>query len=398
MTVRERLTNLDRPLLLSAVVLPLIGLAAVYGAAYDPAAGRVGAVFHRQVVDVAMGIAALAVCAAVDYRKLVARAWFLYGGLVVMLAWAMSLQGVRLFDPGDLVPAQQLSELGCVVLILVLARLYGRADGGGHKARVWMAAFAAVAFLCLLALASGRVAGPAFVLAAVGVAVTVFAGLRARVVAVVALSAVVAGVLFWQHGLTDYQRERIWTAVDPERDPRGAGYMAMQARMTVGSGGLAGGDVQSDLPFADDAFIFATIAGDYGFLGVTLVLGLYVFVILRSLAAAKAARDDAGAGLAAGVAVAVALQVLGNVAVSSGLLAVWWGVRLPLLSAGGSVAATLAGLGLVLNVGMNRKDPPAEAAEGVSPRARGLVAGLQGCFALLFALVLAWCWRLQIGW
>jgi rod shape determining protein RodA len=149
--------------------------------------------------------------------------------------------------------------------------------------------------------------------------------------------------------------------MDPEQDPRGAGYQTIQARITVGSGGLRGkGFMQGTqgnykfLPVAHNDFIFSVLAEELGFIGVLTALGLYLFVILRSFEAARLAKDRLGAYLVGGIISGFAFQVIYNVTMSAGLAPVK-GITLPLMSYGGSsLIASLAGFGLILNVRMRR--------------------------------------------
>jgi rod shape determining protein RodA len=187
------------------------------------------------------------------------------------------------------------------------------------------------------------------------------AGLRVKLLGVIALVAVLAAPVVWQFALKDYQKNRITTFLDPEKDPRGDGYQQIQARITVGSGGLTGkgflGGTQGQykfLPVAHNDFIFSVLAEEQGFLGVLAVLGLYLFVIVRSLEAARLSKDRVGAYLVGGIIAGFSFQVIYNVAMSAGLAPVK-GITLPLMSYGGSsIIATLASFGLILNVRMRR--------------------------------------------
>ena len=108
------------------------------------------------------------------------------------------------------------------------------------------------------------------------------------------------------------------------------------------------------LPVAHNDFIFSVLAEEKGFLGVLVALGLYLFVILRSVEAARLAKDRIGAYLVGGIISGFAFQVIYNITMSAGLAPVK-GLTLPLMSYGGSsMIATLAGFGLVLNVRMRR--------------------------------------------
>ena len=191
--------------------------------------------------------------------------------------------------------------------------------------------------------------------------VAYLAGLRLRLLAVLALIGVLAAPIAWKFALKDYQRSRIQMFIDPGQDPRGAGYQTIQARVTVGSGGLMGKGFRHGtqgqykfLPVAHNDFIFSVLAEEQGFVGVLTALGLYLFVILRSIEAARLSKDRLGAYLVGGIISGFAFQVIYNVTMSAGLAPVK-GITLPLMSYGGSsLIASLAGFGLILNVRMRR--------------------------------------------
>jgi rod shape determining protein RodA len=203
--------------------------------------------------------------------------------------------------------------------------------------------------------------GTAMTLVPVLVFVAFLAGIRMKVAGIVLALTIVAAPVVWNYALQDYQRGRILTFLDPWRDPRGAGYQQIQAQITVGSGGLWGKGFQkgtqgqlSFLPVAHNDFIFSVLAEEHGFAGVLVVLALYVFIMLRSVEAARLAKDRLGTLLVIGVLSGFTFQVLYNVTMSAGFAPVK-GLTLPLVSYGGSsMIATLAGFGLILNVRMRR--------------------------------------------
>ena len=203
--------------------------------------------------------------------------------------------------------------------------------------------------------------GTAVTLIPVFLGVAYVAGMRLRILGILALCVVIAAPFAWKFALKDYQKTRISTFLDPSQDARGAGYQQIQARITVGSGGVTGkGFMQGTqgqlrfLPVAHNDFIFSVLAEEQGFAGVVAALGLYLFVILRSIEAARLAKDRLGAYLVLGVLASFTFQVVYNITMSAGLAPVK-GLTLPLMSYGGSsMVATLAGFGLVLNVRMRR--------------------------------------------
>jgi rod shape determining protein RodA len=203
--------------------------------------------------------------------------------------------------------------------------------------------------------------GTAVTLLPIFIAVAYLAGMRLRIFGVIALVIVLAAPAAWMFALKPYQKSRISTFLDPSQDAKGAGYQQIQARITVGSGGLTGKGFKQGtqgqlrfLPVAHNDFIFSVLAEEQGFAGVLVALGLYLFVILRALEASRLAKDQLGSYLVLGVLASFTFQVIYNVTMSAGLAPVK-GLTLPLMSYGGSsMIATLAGFGLVLNVRMRR--------------------------------------------
>ena len=360
---RRLYRHIDWMLVVAVGALCAIGLVMIFSATYDPTTQHVGGQFYRQLGALLIGVVALGVCLAIDYRVLAEHSLLIYGGLTTLLAYTLFF-GVEQggaqrwigLGPVNLQP----SEFARIVIAIVLASFYALGRQGPRQLSDWLlgAAFVVLPF-ALIALEPDL--GTAVILLPVCVAVMVFAGLSLRVLAVAALLAILAVPVVWAYGMEDYQKTRIASFLDPEQDPRGAGYQQIQARITVGSGGLTGqGFLQGTqsqynfIPVAHNDFIFSVLAEEQGFLGVLFTLGLYLFVILRSLDSARVARDRTGTYLVVGIMTGFAFQVVYNVAMSAGLVPVK-GLTLPLMSYGGSsIIATLMGFGLILNVRMRR--------------------------------------------
>ena len=247
-----------------------------------------------------------------------------------------------------------------MTLALILAMFFGENRRGARNTSdlVIGGIFVIVPFLLIVKQPD---LGSAVTLLPVFLGVAYLAGLRLRLLAIAAAIAVLLAPIAWRYGLKDYQKSRIVIFIDPEQDPRGAGYQPIQARVTVGSGGLTGKGFMKGtqgqykfLPVAHNDFIFSVLAEEHGFLGVLVALGLYLFVILRSLEAARLAKDRIGAYLVGGIISGFTFQVIYNITMSAGLAPVK-GLTLPLMSYGGSsIIATLAAFGLILNVRMRR--------------------------------------------
>jgi rod shape determining protein RodA len=165
----------------------------------------------------------------------------------------------------------------------------------------------------------------------------------------------------WNNVLKDYQRKRVEVFFNPEADPQGAGWQLRQAKIAIGSGRLFGkGFLQGSqsklryLPEAYSDFIFAAFCEEFGLVGATFVLGLYVFLILRVVATAKSAHTTYESLICVGVAVMLIVHVFVNTGMNMGLLPIT-GIPLPLISYGGSsVMVTMIALGLVQAVNKHK--------------------------------------------
>jgi len=355
--------HVDWALLAAVLLLCAIGVAMIYSTTYDITREAASPQVRTQLTALALGLVALAVCVSIDYRALADHSLLLYGLLLAVLVYVIFFGDVRggsrrwiSFGGFNLQP----SEFARIGVALVLAAFFAESRRGAQTMGD-LAVSGAFTAAPLLLIARQPDLGTAATLVPVWFGVTFLAGLRFRLVAVLALAAAVAAPIAWTYALEDYQRTRLSTFLDPQEDPRGAGYQQIQARITVGSGGLTGrGFINGTqgqykfLPVAHNDFIFSVLAEEFGFMGVLVALGLYLFVIVRGFEAARLAKDRLGAFLVAGLVSGFAFQVIYNITMSAGMAPVK-GLTLPLMSYGGSsLIATLAGFGLILNVRMRR--------------------------------------------
>jgi len=357
--------HVDWLLLGAILILAGIGVAEIYSTTYLQTAtgGHSGTQPVTQLYALGIGLVALLVCLMVDYRVFAEHSLFVYGSVVVLLIFVLFKGSTQMgaqrwipLGPFHLQP----SEFARIAVALILAMYFGE-NRRGAKNTGDLIIGGILTCVPLLLIAKQPDLGTAVTLLPVFVGVAFLAGLRLRLLGVLALAAILVAPVAWKFGLKDYQRQRIQTFLDPEQDPRGAGYQTIQARVTVGSGGLIGKGFRKGtqgqykfLPVAHNDFIFSVLAEEEGFVGILTALGLYLFVILRSLEAARLAKDRLGAYLVGGIISGFAFQVIYNVSMSAGLAPVK-GITLPLMSYGGSsLIASLAGFGLILNVRMRR--------------------------------------------
>ena len=187
------------------------------------------------------------------------------------------------------------------------------------------------------------------------------AGLRLRVVVAALLAMLVLSAAGWAFALQDYQRDRILTFFSPSTDPLGAGYQIRQAKIAVGSGELLGkGYLQGTqsqlrfLPARHTDFAFAVLAEERGFVGVVVVLALYLYYLWSGVRVASRARDRQAILLVVGFLAVLSFHVLYNTAMAIGLVPIT-GIPLPFLSYGGSFTIwSFFVTGLILGVDFRR--------------------------------------------
>lgn len=203
--------------------------------------------------------------------------------------------------------------------------------------------------------------GTAILVVVSGGAVIFFAGLSWKLIAAIVTFIAVSAPVAWNF-LHDYQQKRVLMFLDPESDPLGAGYHIIQSKIAIGSGGLEGkgwrngSQTQLDfLPESHTDFVFSVLAEEWGLLGVSLLLTLYAFVILRGLYIAWYARDSFGQLMAGAITMSFFIYVFINIGMVSGLLPVV-GVPLPIISYGGTSLVTLMlGFGILMSIHAEHK-------------------------------------------
>jgi rod shape determining protein RodA len=353
--------HIDWALLIALVALCALGVAMIYSTTADPTRSM-SRIYVTQLYAIVLGLCAMVFMLTLDYRTFTDKSHIIYIALLALLIYVLFLGNVQMgarrwigLRGFNLQP----SEFAKVGVALVLAKFFGENRG----TPVWtdLAIGGVLTLIPFALIAKEPDLGTAVTLLPVFLAVAYLAGMRMRILGVLLLAMLLAAPIAWKFALKDYQKSRVTMFLDPSQDAKGAGYQQIQARITVGSGGLTGKGFKQGtqgqlrfLPVAHNDFIFSVLAEEQGFAGVLVALGLYLFVILRTLDAARLAKDRLGSYLVLGVLASFTFQVVYNVTMSAGLAPVK-GLTLPLMSYGGSsMIATLAGFGLVLNVRMRR--------------------------------------------
>jgi rod shape determining protein RodA len=350
--------HIDLPLLVTVLLLCGLGLVVLYSAG-----GQDPGLMQRQSIRLAAGLAIMIVLAQVPPYLL--RMWtpwiFLVGMLLLLAVLGLGVMGKGAQRWLSLGPVRfQPSEMMKLAVPMMIAWYLAEQPLPPKPGRLLVAAVLIAVPAVLIARQPDL--GTALLIAASGFFVLYLAGLSLRLMAAGALAAIPAGWVLWTFGMHDYQRRRVLTFLDPERDPLGAGYHIIQSKIALGSGGVYGkgwlNGTQSHLEFLPERstdFIFAVFAEEFGLLGALLLLALYIALILRGLYITNQAQDTFTRLLAGSLTLTFFVYVFVNTGMVSGLLPVV-GVPLPLVSYGGTSMVTLmAGFGILMSIHTHRR-------------------------------------------
>lgn len=350
----------DRVLFTVVVLLVGLGLVMVYSASTPMARAQgrpINPFLLKQLFAAVVGFSLMAVVMHVDYRRLRDSrvVWTLLAGvgaLLVLVLFGPELNSTRrwLFLAGFSI---QPSELAKLALVPFLAWQIDRRQELINSRELLLPVATVTGALAGLIVLQPDL-GTAMLIAATAGAMLFLAGLAWRFLAV---AAAVAAPLVWLLVVSvPYRRARLFAFLEPERDPLGSGFQAMQSLIAVGSGGLFGlGPGESVqklhfLPYPHSDFIYAIVAEELGLIGAMAVVVLFGVLLWRGARAGLRAPDPFGRFLAWGFAVLVAFQAFLNVSVALALVPTK-GIPLPFISYGGSsLVVTLIACGVLLNV------------------------------------------------
>ncbi len=356
---RKSIRDIDWLLLLAPVALTIFGCLGIYSTAPDTDYVK------KQIIFMMLGLAITGVLMFTDYRKIIITfAPFFYGAVIFLLLLVLTPLGAEINGNKAWLRiagfSLQPSEFAKVATILMLARYTAQRRTGNLSIKD-MAIMAGITLVPMVLIAMEHDTGTMLTFGAILGAFYFLGGMR-KIFLVAALVAIPIGLVAVYPHLKEYQRQRIDVIIDPDKaDPRGYGYQTVQSMIAVGSGGLMGKGIGQGtqgklgfLPFAYTDFIGAVVGEEMGFVGILLMLLLYLIFIWRLVSVARGARDRAGALMIMGFVALIAFHILCNLGMVVGLMPIM-GIPLPLMSAGGTaVLAMFAGVGLALSVRMRK--------------------------------------------
>jgi len=349
--------HLDLPLLIGLILLSVLGLIILYSAS-----GQDLQLIIRQSIRLVLAFTIMIAIAQITPRLLFHwTPWLYVLGLclllIVLAAGDMGGGAQRWLQLG--VVRFQPSEMLKIIVPMMIA--YYFVDRELPPKIIHIITSILLALVPTILVAWQPDLGTALLILCAGSFVIFFAGIGWKPILSIGILAAACAPLIW-FSMRDYQRQRVLTLFDPERDPLGAGYHIIQSKIAIGSGGLFGKGLfdgtQSHLNFLPERstdFIFAVLSEEFGLLGIMVLLVLYLFVVFRGLHLALHTQERFGRLLGGSLVLTFFVYVLVNIGMVSGLLPVV-GVPLPLLSYGGtSLVTLLAAFGILMSVHTHRR-------------------------------------------
>ena len=355
--------RIDFSILLVVTVLCAFGLVMIFSASYYYAQHYSGAnhdgfyYLKRQAFYLALGYPTMLLLSMLNYR-VIRQANYLALGisvvlLVAVLLWGQNLNGGKrwLNIVGVSIQPSEIAKFGMMIFMCAYM--------AKHRKEMKSFRNGMLPMLFVIGLISGLIIlqpnmSMAVIVAFIGVVLLFLGGCDIKPLIVVgALGVVLVIILAFA---APYRMARMASFRNPEADPQGTGYQLLQSFYAIGSGGLFGKGLNNSyqkllyMTYGESDFIFAILCEEFGFVGGTIIILLYAWIVFRGMLISMRCRDRFGSLLAAGISIVFGFQVFVNVAVVTGLMPTT-GQALPFISAGGTqLLVFLAAMGVLLNI------------------------------------------------
>ncbi len=360
---KRELKNMEWGILITAIILCIIGIVALFSATQETEYEE----FKKQIIWFVVSLIAMVIVMFIDYNLLLKASPVIYGIFIILLIGVLFTTPINgatswynifgfSFQPGEF-------DKIFVILFLTYTIIKIQRKGQDQINKISKLAIAlAVVGVPILLIVMQPDYGTALAYI-VAMALMLFsAGLDKKYIIGTILLIIIAVPLLYNFVLPEHAKTRIDVFLNPESDPRGAGYNIIQSKIAIGSGGLTGMGIlkgnQTQLGFLypkTTDFIYSVIGEEMGFIVAGSLILLYVYLITKCIYIAKTAKDKAGSLIAIGITGIFLFHVLENIGMVMGLLPIT-GVPLPFVSYGGSSLITnFICIGLLLNISGKRQ-------------------------------------------
>lgn len=360
---KRELKNIEWSIAIIAILLCIIGLVALFSATQEAELDE----FNKQCIWLGISLVIGIIVMLIDYETLVKLSPMLYGIFILLLIavfFTTPVNGARSwFNIGFF--SLQPGEFDKIVVILFLAyaitKIQARDRREINKPLKLLLILVILAVPVLLIIKQPDYGTAAAFIAAI-VFMLITAGIDKKYILSAVILVVIAVPIMYNFILPDHAKQRIDIFLNPEADPRGAGYNIIQSKLAIGAGGLTGMGFlkgnQTQLGFLypkTTDFIYAVIGEEMGFIVACSVIILYVVLITKCLYVAKTAKDETGSLIASGITGIFVFHMIENIGMVMGLLPIT-GVPLPFISYGGSSLITnFICIAILLNISSKRQ-------------------------------------------
>jgi rod shape determining protein RodA len=352
--------NLDYTLVAITLAVVALGIVTLFSVTRDNPARY----YQKQMMFFCIGLVGMVATATIDYTRFSRFTTSLYVINIALLLFVMkfshSIKGSTRWINFGIIQFQP-SEFAKIVMIICLAVFLNQRQERIRELPVLLGSFAYMIVPALLIFKQPDL-GTALVLMSIWFGMTYIAGAKTvHLVGIVLIGAILFTGMWKLDILKNYQKNRLSAFINPEWDPKDAGYHVLQSRIAVGSGqiwgkGLGHGTQAQGkfIPENHTDFIFTVIGEEGGFVFSSLLVLLYGGILLRGAMTMAQAEDSLGRLLATGVVAMYAFHIIVNIGMTIGIMPVT-GVPLPLFSYGGSnLILNMCAIGLLLGIGMRR--------------------------------------------
>ncbi len=363
--MRSIFKNTDYLILILALVLCVIGVIGIYSAGVNSTSSDTE--YLKQLMWIGISLSLMFVVWIMDYHVSSVIGMIGYPIILILLVVVLFTPEINgassWFNIGSI--QIQPSEFMKIAYILLLAKyidyVYTKGKDAINKFKYIALALCIFAVPVVLIMLQPDF-GTALVFASITFFMLFKSGLSYKYVIALILVVIIAAPLLYFFVLSDYQQERIQVFFNPEQEPLGAGYNAIQSKIAVGSGMLFGTGLTKGtqtqwgyLPVKSSDFIFSVISEEMGFILSALIVVIFVVLLYRILKVAETSKDRLGSTIAAGVFGMFFFHFLENIGMTIGLMPIT-GIPLPFVSYGGSSMLTnFIALALVLCVSSRRQ-------------------------------------------
>lgn len=358
--------GMDFGMFVIIIILLCIGLVMVASASSYHALiyyGDSNHLFIRQLIFAIVGVVAMIVISNIDYKKYKKWGYLAFILAAILLLLVITPLGVtrngakRWLGVGEILQFQP-SEIMKPVLAIAVATYLSRNVKKLNTIKGYIVPIIMILIVILLMYLQKHMSGM-LVLIVSGVSVIFASGIKLKVKTILAGILIIGMVGAAFVMAEDFRLQRIFSFMNPEEDIQDGNWQAAQSLYAIGSGGLFGRGLGQSrqkylwLPEAQNDFIFSILGEEFGFVGTSIVLGLFAFFIYKGYMIAITCKDFYGSLIVSGIMSVFAVQIIINIAVVTCSMPVT-GMPLPFFSYGGtSLLINLCSMGVVLNISKN---------------------------------------------